>query len=216
MNNKLCLLILLFICIEYSFAYKSVTTLHIIGKNYMYYQLRNEDNEILIDSLKPINLLTKKINEPIRVVIINLATRNYVFFYLDIGKHDITVDVDKLIIASTSSELNRQENELLQIKKYYDSIPESDRIKTKFHNAFLQKCLKISNSFAALRFTNVISQEYLQVGITKDEVLKLFNNLDKSLYKYPTYKETKKYINEYIIKYNTPIDTVLQPIWNAN
>lgn len=224
--------------------FKTQTTLKVVGKNLKNYQLLI-DNDVVIDSLKSINLIKKNIAEPIRVSIMNtndtiaLMNRNlnYINFYLDIGVHDITVNVDKSTFTSKSSKLTRESNAFWQLKKKYDTIMDSiskldyddkeklgfatnnnrfDSVSRLYHRAYYNKCLLLPKSFISLNFVRYLTLAYLQCGISKQEVVKLFNGLDVNLYKYPTYIETKKIIEENFIKENEgiPTNTISKPLWN--
>ena len=221
---------------EKKHTYSTATTLKLIGKNINNYQLEM-NGEILINHLKSINKIVENINEPTKILLIDTKTSNYIFFYLDIGIHDITIDIDKSIISSKTSKLNADYNDIWQIKKKYDLITKAvskqdsieiskigfrannnriDSVYRLYLRALYEKSMQQSKSFASLMFVNFLVGEYSQVGISNQEVFKLFNNLDTNLFKYPIYQETKKMIEENLMNSNnySPKDVINDPLWN--
>jgi len=227
--------------VAYSSAFESVTTLIIRGTKINQFQLNIED-QVSIKNLKESNLIKKNVTEPLRVCITNsndtIAINNHsvktYFLYLDIGKHIILIDLDKQEIYSKTSKTNTEYNELWKIKRTFDTLQyyankrdslklsqigfinqyDADSISKLYHNTYLQKCLTMPNSFLSLRFLSFISKNYNQIGISKEDVLRLYNSIGKSIQKYPTYSEVKKYINEHILNIgNTPNNLINSPLW---
>lgn len=225
-------------------SYTTKTILTVNGQHIENYQLQI-DNEIYIDTLKKVNIINKEIAEPLRVSIMNtndtiaLMNRNlnYIFFYLDIGTHEITIDVDKSTITSKTSKLNTDYNEFWQLKKKEDTLMETaaiidsiensrfefrtnnnrfDSISHLYQRAYYNKCMQLPKSFISLSFVKFLSGAYFQAGISKQEVVYLFNSLDSCLFKYPTYIETKKIMKENFINNRDaiPTNTINKPLWN--
>ncbi|MBK8353106.1 MAG: hypothetical protein IPL21_16020 [Saprospirales bacterium] len=101
-------------------------------------------------------------------------------------------------------------NDGIRVKNNFDSISHL------YHCELYNKHLHYPKSFKTLEFVNFLTDAYSQVGISKQEVINLFNSLDSSLFNYPTYIETKKIIEENFINTNSaiPTDKINKPLWN--
>lgn len=223
-------------------TFNSITTLHIKSKNAAMYKLLINE-KVFIDTIQSVNVIKQHISEPLRVCIMNyndtIAMMNhsidYINFYLDIGIHDIVMDLDKSAFTSKSSVLTRENNEFWQLKKKNDSLISLltqnekandglnshdnmfDSVSHLYHRAYYNKCMSLPKSFMSLKFVQFLTDSYLQGGISKQEVIALFNCLDSSLFNYPSYIETKKIIeaNFLNIKINQPTDKINKPLFNT-
>jgi hypothetical protein len=198
---------------------------------------------VYIETLKPVNTIKREIGEPTKITIINandtaaLIKRDfkYIFFYLEQGVNDITIDLDKSTIYSESSKLNNEYNEFWQLKRKYDTIFDRisdngnknyplrtnnnkiDSVSHAYHREKYNKCLSFPKSFITLQFVLSLTDGYLQGGISRKEVVSLFNILDSSLFKYPTYIETKKIIDKNFINQDLELKKpITKPLWNPN
>lgn len=209
-------------------AQNSITTLKITGSkertaNFQLYI----DDKLFISKLKNVNVIQKKLKEPIKVTLIDSSyiegkQPEYVKFYLDTGKHVITVDLDKLIILSTTSKLNKEFTEVWKIKTHYDTLMDNsnrqtfDSLYKAYPKALYNYHSKNPNSFLTLDFVDFISNYFITIGITKKEVLKLYDSLGKNLHQYPTYNKVKQQIEQNIRNYEAPYsyDSLPKPLFN--
>ena len=220
----------------------SITTLNVLGKNLEDYQLRIDDN-IYIDTLKAMNTIDIAIDEPTRISVINAndtmallrGDYKYISTYIENGVNYITLDLDKSTFYSNTSMLVNDYNKFWQLKKRFDALlyTESDyednntQLKTNnnkfdsishlYHREYYNRCLTLPKSFITLKFVLFLTDGYLHTGITRKEVVSLFNLLDKSLFKYPTYIKTKKIIEDNFLNNTIELDdTIAKPLWNPN
>lgn len=209
-------------------ANNSITTLKIIGSKERIagFQLSNDKNKLLIKKLKSTNTIQLNLKEPMRVSALNtifIAGKQpeYVMFYLDTGKHEIIVDIDKLTFSSNTSSINIVSNEVWKIKTHYDTLMDNsnrqtyDSLYKAYHKALYNYHSKNLNSFLALGFVDFISNYFITTGITKEEVLKLYDSLGKNLHKYPTYSKVKQQIEQNIRNYVAPYsnDSLPKPLF---
>lgn len=213
-------------------AHNSEYVITVKSKNLKYGKLIYDDS-ILIKQIKKTNKIQLNIDEPKRLYIQNSKTRNYLFFFIEQGKHTITIDLDNKTISSKTSKLSQENAETIKIKNHYDSLNEvylqkitnnqdsadyyNDvliSINKQYHKTYYNWCLKHPSSFISLSFLNFTTHSYLTIGITKEEINALFNLLDNRLYNYPTYKECEKYIATYINNPDYKIEEPPTPLWN--
>jgi hypothetical protein len=209
-------------------AQNSITTLKIIGskERLTTFELYN-NNKLLIKKLKSTNTIQRNLKEPLEVTLINSAyiegkQPEYVKFYLDTGKHVTTVDLDKLIILSTTSKLNKEFIEVWKIKTHYDTLIDNsnqqtfDSLNRAYHKALYNYHSKNPNSFLTLGFVDFISNYFITTGLTKEEVLKMYDSLGKNLHQYPTYNKVKQQIEQNIRNYKAPYsyDSLPKPLFN--
>lgn len=191
------------------------------------------EDTILIKKTKKTNTINLNIDEPQRLILSNSKAKQYIIFFIEQGKHTISIDLDKRTIASETSLLCKENNETIYIRKYYDSIngiyinkiknnydtlglyrEKIDSINKEYHKTYYNWCLKHTKSFISLSFLNFMTYSYLSIGITKEEINTLFNSLDISLHNNPSYKKSKEYIAEYINNPNYKIEEPPTPLWN--
>lgn len=220
----------------------SYTKLKVVGKNPKNYQVRI-GNDVYIDSLKSMNIINIEIEEPTKIITINANDTvallkkdfKYINLYIENGVNEITIDLDKSAFYSNTSKLINEYNEFMQLKNKFDTITKHildteykstqlrtnnnklDSISHIYHREYYNKCLALPKSFITLKFVQFLTDGYLQAGIARKEVVTLFNLLDNSLFNYPTYKKTKKIIEDNFINKNIELkDTISKPLWNPN
>lgn len=225
---KIILFIFTLLCNALVFSHNSITTIKITGSKERIagFQLSNGQNKLLIKKLKIVNTIKQTIKEPIRVTLFNTKhiqgkQPEYVLFYLEMGKHEITVDIDKLVFASKTSTINQSYEYILKIKSYYDTLISNsnhhtyDSLNNAYHKSLYNYHIKQPNSFITLDFLDFISNNFTTVGITKEEVLKMYESLGKHLQQYPTYERVKKQIENFVYRYDSPYnnDSLPKPIF---
>lgn len=216
---------------------KGRMTIKAKGNDIKDYLLKSQE-AVLIDTLRDVNEIEFSINEPKKATLFNFndssAVRErqirYLSFYLVPGENDIVIDLDKMSFTSESSELLRENNEFLQLKNRYDIIMDSitmlqqendglrnnnefDSIARLYHRAYYNKCKLLPKSFLTLEFVYFLISNYKQVGITKNELIELFNKLDGSLDKFPMYSKVKKIMEEDFLESNPILPDVNKPLW---
>jgi hypothetical protein len=209
-------------------ANNSITTLKIIGNKERIagFQLYNDKNKLLIKKLKSTNTIQLNLKEPMRVSALNtnfIAGRQpeYVMFYLDIGKHEVIVDIDKLTFSSNTSNTNKAALDIWKIKTHYDTLMDNsnrqtfDSLYKAYHKALYNYHSKHPNSFIALSFVDFICGYFITTGLTKEEVLKLYDSLGKNLHQYPTYNRVKQQVEQNIRNYEAPYsnDSLPKPLF---
>lgn len=236
--KKILLLLLIFLTIKsYAQSINSINKIIVHSKHIKscYFEFNDSTYDI-----KRINQLNIFLNEPLRILIKNSKNNNYLFFYIEEGNHIIDINLDNKIVSSKTSIIVQENNEVLTIKKYYDSlsfpieitmrnttntgIEDSNRIvfdniRKLYHKAYYNWCVKHPKSFISLRFLMFLSNDifvHSSVGITKEEINFLFNSLDASLYKYPSYQECLKNMDEIINNPKYKLAEPPKPLWNPN
>lgn len=223
---KYLFILITYLLITTAKANNSTTTLKIIGSKERLATFELYNNKVLLKKLKNTNTIQKNLKEPLEVTLINTKyiegkQPEYFKFYLDTGKQVITIDIDKLIILSTTSKVNKEFIEVWKIKTHYDTLMDSsnrqtfDSIYKAYHKALYIYHSKNPNSFLALGFVDFISNYFITTGITKEEVLKLYDSLGKNLHKYPTYSKVKQQIEQNIRNYVAPYsnDSLPKPLF---
>jgi len=118
---KYLFILITYLLITTAKANNSTTTLKIIGSKERLATFELYNNKVLLKKLKNTNTIQKNLKEPMRVSALNtifIAGKQpeYVMFYLDTGKHKITVDIDKLTFSSNTSSINIVSNEVWKLK----------------------------------------------------------------------------------------------------
>ena len=118
---KYLFILITYLLITTAKANNSTTTLKIIGSKERLATFELYNNKVLLKKLKNTNTIQKNLKEPMRVSALNtifIAGKQpeYVMFYLDTGKHEIIVDIDKLTFSSNTSSINIVSNEVWKLK----------------------------------------------------------------------------------------------------
>lgn len=228
------LIILLLFLVETNVVaktYNSENKLIIKSKNLRSCYVRYEDS-IVIKRAKKINTVKLNIDEPNRLLIMNSKTKNYFFLYIEKGKNTIYIDLDNYVISSKTSIIANENAEVLRIKKHFDTLiieqernrnieiiqtnNDIDTLSIEYHRTYYNWCIQHPKSFISLGFVDFLSQAYLSLRFPQEDINKLFESLDASLFNYPTYIECKKNIAEYINNPNYKIEEPPKPLWSPN
>lgn len=187
---------------------------------------------IIYEGLNSTIKVNMNIIEPQSLWLFCEKTRSAIHFFIEKGTHAIYLDVDNLSISSPTSKLNNEMGEVFKFKKKYDTLFDNarknkvsektfDSILYKYYVEYNNWSIKHPKSFAALDFSYFNAKHWFETYLSKSEINALYNKLDVSLKKYPTYKECKFFMDNYVNteqfdKMHDTMNNVATPIWKSD